>query len=203
MTGPWIAAFLVLWLTCLVTLLVVLGQARRFAGLFEAVSAYLSSEAGQAQLESIAPGEIVDDFDIRDSKGHTSNLKDLIDSRTIILFVSDECAPCVDLLEELSTDGTIAGVPTLLISTSEVRVPSISPSAHDQIYLDPEGAAMKAFRNKVTPRAFLVEKDGLVLDKEVPNLVRQLHALVRRNSPMESVAAGSVARRGGGDSSPS
>lgn len=165
-------------MTCLLILLIVLGQARRFAGLFEAVSAYLSSEAGQAQLESIAPGEIVDDFEIRDSKSHTSNLTDLIDSRTIILLVSDECAPCVDLLKELSTVDSIAGVPTLIVSTSEVRVPSVAPSVHDQIYLDTEGAAMKAFRNKVTPRAFLIEKDGLVLDKEVPNLVRQLHALV-------------------------
>ena len=181
MTWPWMVSFLMLWATCLLVLFIVLGQARRFAGLFEAVSAFLSSESGKARLESVEPGDFVVPFEVADAQGRRYPFNQIVESRSILLFVSDQCPPCIGLLDELGRHGELVdGVPVRVIATTS----NAAHGAHDHmgisVYFDVEGGAMKAFRNKVTPRAFLVEPDGIVLARGVPNHLGELRAMVLR-----------------------
>lgn len=170
--------FFTLWLAFLVVLFFSIGQARRGAALFQSLSDYLQSEAGKSQLESVDVGGVVKGFQVVDENGKGHFLEQLVTSRSIILFVSDTCAPCGPLLAEvMGTGQVIEGVPVRVISADKetgLRHRGLN------VFSDREGEAMKAFHNKVIPRAFLVDPDGLVLDRGVPNSVSQLAAMVRR-----------------------
>ncbi|MBA2732866.1 MAG: hypothetical protein H0U54_08245 [Acidobacteria bacterium] len=168
-------------------LLVVLGQVRRFSGLFEGFSAYLQSESGIAQLESIEAGDTFEEFAVTGVDGRRHASRELITERTLVLFLSADCAPCVELLTELRPiQGVVDGIPLVIISTNSNPMDQHKQEQDIEVFVDTDRQAMSAFSNKVAPRAFLVEADGLVLDKGIANSIGQLRAMVRRSGVAES-----------------
>ncbi|MGH2778827.1 MAG: hypothetical protein ACRDJB_09275, partial [Actinomycetota bacterium] len=93
-------------------------------------------------------------------------------------------------------------LPFRLIETDERggSDPRISDST--SVFLDMKGSALKAFNNVVTPRLFVVDGDGLVLEVALPRSVAHMRAITRRipggatdpGSPSERTAESETVR---------
>jgi cytochrome oxidase Cu insertion factor (SCO1/SenC/PrrC family) len=177
MSGPWIVAFLALWVVVSLSAILLLGVLRRIANVLEQAEAHLSSNPN-AELAGASPGTVISAFELRDVKGRIVRSDELLGKPAIFLFMSAACRPCLTLVEELRDDAPDTnGVALYTIfadSAGDRMLPS--PARATALY-QADRAASKVFQNGATPQAFAVDAAGVVIDSVVPRSTRELWRL--------------------------
>lgn len=83
-----------LWVTVLVTLLLVLGLARRILPILEQAEKGLRDRnAPVGAGTGLAPGPVVPDFELARSDGSAVRLSQLVDTPGVFVFVDAHCDP--------------------------------------------------------------------------------------------------------------
>jgi hypothetical protein len=169
-TGPWIAAFVGLWVVVLLVALLQLGLVRRAGSLLEQVELQLSSIQVAASIQGLAAGSRVPDVDLRDASGHRRRLREWDDEAAVFLLLSDECEPCQTLLADLrDRSGNILGHHIVAIFDEySAGLHPVLPPGMVVLYQSDESAS-QAFRTSATPHAFVTDGKGTIVASGIPN----------------------------------
>lgn len=176
MSGPWIAAFVVLALAVVAVGVLALGLLRRSASVLEALEA---SRAGAlAGPSGLPPGTRVPTFAGVDRSGAVVTRDELARGASVFLFLTPTCAPCRTLADELARRAPVhLGVPlVVVVQSSPDRDPGL-PATTDAVVFDPDASIGRAFDVNGYPYALAVDDDGVVTGGKVPGSVSDLRAL--------------------------
>jgi hypothetical protein len=195
-SAPWIAAYAVLWLAVLVVAFTMLGIVRRIGGVLEGLERRV---AGVAPDFGAAVNSTVSPFDLVDAEGRRVAFDELVAEPTLVLVMSNHCAACTTLAEQLDGVGAaIGGVPLVLVTNAEPETPY--PAGLRVLY-ERDGEATTALDNRATPQAYVLDPTGLVLDRRVPGSPAHLEEMAREQRRRAENGAGaatdvqSIARR--------
>ena len=176
MTGPWLAAFVVLWVLVLLLAVLVLGVLRRVVPVLDRL------ERGQAQAAGgfgLPVGSELPGFEARDREGGAVT-GDAIPRPGIVLFLDPECRPCRKLADELrSAAANLSRVPLAFVAPDTGAGRQLVPPA-GLVLLQTGQAISRAFQTSITPHAFLIDANGRVSDQTIPESVADLNALAAR-----------------------
>lgn len=176
MSGPWIAAFAVLWVVTLVIGFAVLGILRRVSAVLEAAEARLS-----AQNELGAPvRSIVADFQLYDERGRVVLARDDVADPVLLLLVEPGCGACRELVQELDgTGASLDGVPFAIVIEDSHRGRAFALQDGVRVLYQRHGDVFHAFRNRATPQAYVIDTGGIILARRIPASVRDLQEMAR------------------------
>ncbi|HYZ77307.1 MAG TPA: hypothetical protein VE596_08015 [Gaiellaceae bacterium] len=188
MSAPWIAAFAVLWLTVLLLTFTMIGIVRRIGGVLEGIEQRMTASPGEF---GAAVGSTISPFEVVDADGREVAFDQLVAEPTLLLVMSNHCAACTALAEQLEgVGGSIGDVPFVLVTNAEPEVPY--PATLRVLY-ERDGAATKALDNRATPQAYVLDPTGLVLDRKVPGSLRDLVAMAREQRSRAANGSGAAA----------
>jgi hypothetical protein len=173
----WIAAFVVLSLAVVLTLVVVLGFLRRAIGALELAEAGL--RGGAPDLGGVPPGAVVPSFDLVTEDGVVEWTVASAVGPTLLILVAPGCGPCARLLRDLP-EGEIDGLPyfAVLPDTEAGRAYEV-PVAVPVLYQRDNEASI-ALQSRFTPQAFVLDAGGFVLERLIPNSLSDLRTVSLR-----------------------
>lgn len=195
MSTPWIIAFLALWAVVLVTLAVTIGLLRRTGPLLEQLERRLAADA---QAEPAAWGAPVDtqvpEFRVAAENGDADTGREMTSAEliripTILLFMEEHCGPCqrvarrpaaVSALQRRELGGgatEIDGVPLRVVLDGESGRPNWLPTDIPVIY-EHRREVSRAFKNRATPQAYLVDPSRLVVRRRVVGSLSDLREML-------------------------
>lgn len=102
MTGPWIIAWVSLASLSVITAVLVLGLLRRLTLVLQDVENQLLSGD---RLGGVSIGGALPSFEVKNQMGGTAPSSDLLGGPGILLLVSQDCAPCESLVQEIADLG--------------------------------------------------------------------------------------------------
>jgi hypothetical protein len=118
--------------------------------------------------------------------------EELVTQPTLLLVMSNHCAACLKLAEQLEGVGdSVAGVPLVVVTNADPEVPY--PATLPVLY-DPNGAATKSLDNRATPQAYVLDTTGLVLDRRVPGSLADLEEMAREQRRRAENGSGAAAQ---------
>jgi thiol-disulfide isomerase/thioredoxin len=185
MSGPWIAAFVVLWVGFLALAVILLGLVRRMSPILERAEAQLGIHGGKGSFGGAPVASAVGPFQLVDSDGRTAFSREAVEEPTLLLFVAPGCQPCEQILHGLDGVGErYEDVPfhVVMEEGGEVEAPPGVSLLYERGH-----AASAAFQTVATPHAFVVDHGGLVIDHRIPGSAEDLRQMALR-------------QRGGGES---
>ncbi len=172
MTGPWLAAFVILWALVLLLALLVLGVLRRVVPLLDRLEEQQQTVPGLG----LPAGTRVPAFEAHDREGDAVTA-DAIPRPGIVLFIEPGCGPCEKLAEELRSDAAnLDGVPLVFVAPDTNEGRELVPPA-GFVLLQSGHAISHAFQTSITPHAFLVDADGRLSEHTIPESVADLNLL--------------------------
>lgn len=177
MSTPWALAFVVQWLVIVTLAVVVVGLLKRTAGALEHAEASLTAPVS---LGGIPVASRTPDFTVYNvSSSMTLTAKQLLTRATVLLFMERHCPPCRQLAAEISSTFDRADVINLqLVLDLEDGVPDWLPEDLPVVFQRRKELS-RAFENTVSPQAYLVDPDRLVLAKRVIRSVDDLREMNR------------------------
>jgi hypothetical protein len=176
MTGPWLAAFIILWVLVLLLAALVLGVLRRVLPLLDHLEQAQSRTAGEFGLPV---GSALPAFEARDREGDAVTA-DGIPRPGVVLFLDPECRPCQKLATELRSDGpNLDSVPLVLVAPDTDAGRDLVPP-NSPVLLQSGHAISRAFQTSITPHAFLVDADGRLSDQAIPESIADLNLLAAK-----------------------
>ena len=121
------------------------------------------------------------EFRVEDSEGRIVTAGDL--SKRVVLFVSAECGPC----HQLVAQGAHLDGPTVVVLSSKAKVDRTGPFVAkvralgpEHLIFDDERLFAQLLQAPGTPFAYVIDAQGRVRSKEVPQSVAQLGRLAVR-----------------------
>lgn len=179
MSGPWIAAFVVLWTVVALLVFLVLGLLRRVSGVLEGAEMRLRSSPISMLTGGLAIGEVVEAFSLTDAAGKSVRSDALLANGAVIVFMEHDCEPCQALATSLREwEGSRFVRPVFVALNEAERGEWDLGEAVTLVYQD-DRQASEALQNNATPQAFAVDSSGVVVAKSVTNSAAALTELVR------------------------
>lgn len=177
MSGPWIVVVTILWAVVLCLLLLFLGYFRRTSKLLEQAEFQLSlATTAQGGLGGLQAGAKVLPFRVENTNGSLVGSETLLSEPSIVLFMDENCDPCQALASELQRSN-LSGIARILILADGAVDDSLA--ADRRVYRQVNRSASRAFQSVSSPQAFAVATGGIIVDRLVPDSVRDLEELWR------------------------
>jgi hypothetical protein len=170
MTGPWIAAFLVLWAAVLVLAVLVLGLLRRIGPVLERAERAIRMSDALAHVDGLPPGAAVPEFDVVDPTGRRLPFADAGSGDRVVLFVDADCPACSGLADALAAEPGIAQLPIVVVTGRATSVSHYARlvAAGLPVFGQPDGAASAAFQQHASPYAVAVSANHTVVASLIP-----------------------------------
>lgn len=176
MSTAWQIAFAVQSLGILLLGVLLLGLLRRVTPTLEAVVAR-SAGYGSAAPLGLQPGSAPSNFTVSDDVGKPANLNDLLaETATLVLFLSNDCAPCAAIATEIVTlDPPPEDTRLIVIELPHMTERPMASVWWLRTYRDNERyEAANSFQTNATPHAFLLDTKGLVRRNFIPMSAHEL-----------------------------
>lgn len=172
MTGPWIIAWVALALLALVDAVLVLGLLQRLTLLLQSVEDQLLSGD---RLGGVPVGGPLPSFQVKDPMGRVVPSSDLIGGPGIMLLVSQNCAPCERLLQEMTDLGhSPTDIPLVVTAQHQDGADPGAPTFRGVFRDD---TAFDRMNIAATPIAMSYDSRGIVIARTVPNSIKSLREL--------------------------
>lgn len=167
MSGPWLVSYIVLWAVVLfqgVVIVVVLRQ----LGIM-----YLGTAQGVAR-DGIAAGQRAPEFVASGLDGGHVTLADFRGMPLLLVFGSATCAPCRGLIPDLNAFALekreeLRALFLCRGGVDEARGFASELSVQVPVAAHPDEELPEKFKTRVTPFAFLIDAEGVVLAKGLAN----------------------------------
>lgn len=177
MTGPWIAAFVALWVVTLLTAVVVLGLLRRVNTVLDSAEKRLAA-AMTPGVGGAAPGTTIGPFEAA-LDGATISSDELFPG--VFVFMSPGCEPCKGLAGELGKIGDrVDDVPVYVVLEDTPDARELPLPANVRVLYQRERAVSAAFDTNATPQAFAVDRAATVIERAVPGNAEHVRELAAR-----------------------
>jgi hypothetical protein len=173
MTGPWIVAFAALVLLVLVLSIFVLGLLGQVDAALAAVASRLPDERGA--LFGLEVGQQLPLVEFESPElGAPIRFH-----QSVVVFVSQGCAPCEVLLADLAAHATTAqGWLRVLVWEGGDERPD--PALDGWLIVARQGAVLRRmFKTSSSPSAFVVDREGRIAAAGIPNSSDDVRRLVR------------------------
>jgi hypothetical protein len=158
MSGPWLAAFVALWIVVMVLAGLVLGLLRRVEGILTRAESHSAAMIITPKF-GLHPGELVPAFMGHDASGRPVDSSDVLSAAPLVfLFVEEGCRPCGQLVTDLATEGWQANTPLVLVASNQLKSREwLNRSLGGvSVLFEENNRISDAFATGVTPNAFLV-----------------------------------------------
>ncbi len=188
MSGPWVAAFITLTVLVLLLTVTVIGLMRRTALVLERAESAISTLPGPGVAMGVGPGTEVPAFETTNSAGDRWRSHRERGRPRVMLFVDAGCAPCERLINEIQASPVSLGDAELVMVTREPDGRLSDLGNRYTVLMDTDGAVSEAFGTSITPNAFAVDADGVVVAREVPASAEALARLAGALSVMSDDA---------------
>lgn len=198
--GPWLISYIVLWAVVLLQGAVIFVLLRQL-GLM-----YLGTAQGVAR-DGLAVGQRAPDFSLPDLAGGVRSLHDAPGLPLLLVFGSASCAPCRGLMPDLNAFARERGTEfsTLYLmrgDLDEARRFAEELDVSVPVAVHPDHALADEYKARVTPFAFVISGEGVVLAKGLANNRDHLEMLLRA-SRQETRRSEKHGRNGAGEATPS
>lgn len=187
MSWPWILAFAVLCVLVLANSVVLLGLVRRLTSFMELLENRLHALQFAEELQGLGPGDVVSPFEARDSSDKLVESVALLQNGAVILLTDPGCEPCDQLAEELQRATVATGFPVYIVSEGADRYVGRFQAPLQTLYQQ-ERKVATAFRSSITPQAFAVDDNHVIVGRSVPQSVADLNRLIEQ---LQAVRGGS------------
>lgn len=197
MTDPWIVAFVALWMLVVVIGFLVLGTLRRIVPTLERLESSTLPISADALPRGLPPGARVPEFEGERGVGGQRGTSDLRGSPSFVLFLSEECHPCAQFVRDLSKDRVPElGAKLVVVVDKASLARQFTSTQGVTVFVQQDREIADAFDSNVTPHAFALDADAIVLASGTPNdwtRLRHLTQLAAKGGESEStvVAAAS------------
>lgn len=179
MSAPWIVAFAALWLLVLLLGLLTLGTLRRLDQLLVQVNAALATAMERVRRDGLQPGSRVGPFTARSIEGGSVSERDLIGSKSIVLFLNSACASCGALAADLRAGvAPDLGVRLFVVTDDADEAQAFAASRSATVLVQEAGLVARAFDSHRTPHAFYLDEFAQAISAGTPNGWAQLRALI-------------------------
>jgi thiol-disulfide isomerase/thioredoxin len=170
MTVGVIASMLALWVLIIAVALLQLGLLRRTAQVLERVEAELRVSRSGGISFGLAPGAKVRPFVAVNDQGRLATSEEILKTPTIVLFLEPGCLPCESLVDQLQQSGwdKAAGIRLLTVLTDNSESREFLKADGVDCWYQSEGVVSAAFGTSITPHAFALGPDGVVVDRSIP-----------------------------------
>jgi thiol-disulfide isomerase/thioredoxin len=178
MSGPWIAAFVCLTVLVMLLALMVLGVMRRMVGVLERAERMLANELDGISLLSAVPT-----FEVIDRAGQIVSSQQILKETSLLLFLESGCAPCRAIASDLAeSNGLIGSLPLIVVAGEEGLDDDFKLSPKIAVVRQRNREVARLFKSVATPHAFVVDEDGVVLDRVIPGARRDLERMAERQA---------------------
>jgi hypothetical protein len=183
-SGPWIAAFVVLWVVVIGILVVLIGVVRQALAIIESAGGGQNGDP-RARSDTVtslyggaAPGTRIPPFAAKTADGSVVGWEELVGRPRLCVFVGAGCPPCEELMSELAASPRGLDGASLVVFAEDATDPKLASLPPNVLVLEQlERSASAAFRSIALPQAFAVDSDGVVQATVIPNSVADLASL--------------------------
>lgn len=185
MTAAWATAFVALAILVIVLGVLVIGLLRRIAPVLDRLEAPRGEESSHVR-EGLDAGGRIGEFEAVTASGQQV-AREVITARagrSVVTFIEPGCGYCENIMAELvETPWPGDSLPLYLVlsDSEESRQRHLDASGGTVLY-QRDNAVGDAFSANITPVAFVLEGDGVVLTKLIPRHAEELVALARSAS---------------------
>jgi hypothetical protein len=170
MTDPWIVAFIALWMLVIVIGLLVLGTLRRIVPTLERLESYAPPISADAIPRGLPAGASIPELEAERAGGGQFAISDLRGSLSFVLFLSDECRPCARFVRDLTKDRVPElGARLVVVVESASLAEQVARAQGVTVLIQRERELADVFDSNVTPHAFALDADAVVLASGTPN----------------------------------
>jgi hypothetical protein len=189
MSAGWSLLIYATWAVVVVLCVATLGLLRRITPILERAESVLSDAAHGAARFGIPEGHPIPKFTARDLSGRSVSEQQVSGSAVVLLFMGPGCAPCESLAAEIAATGPSAEFSDLVLVVPDSSESRRLTADYPSVLFQTDAQVSSAFETTITPNAFAVNAQGMIVAREVPDSLDAIRRLIE------------VARGGGGDDS--
>jgi len=177
MSGAWLASYIALWAVVLVQGAVIFLLLRQL-GLM-----YMGTAQGVAR-DGLPVGQRAPEFTVTDLSGRAVSLADFRGLPLLLIFGSAHCAPCRNLIPDLNVFAHERQEELRVLFMSrgeaeETRRFADETGLRVPLAVHPDDALPEAYKARVSPFAFLIDREGVIQAKGLANNRDHLELLLR------------------------
>lgn len=177
MSGVWLASYIALWAVVLFQGFIILMLLRQLGII------YLGTAQGVSR-DGLAVGERAPDFAVAGLDGQSISLAGLRGLPLLLVFGSANCNPCRQLIPDLNVFARERQdeLRVLFLSRGEIEETRRFASEVDAqvpVATHPDSTLPDRYKARVTPFAFLIDGDGVIVAKGLANNREHLELLER------------------------
>lgn len=167
MSGAWLASYIALWAVVLFQGLVIFLLLRQLGIM------YLGTAQGVAR-DGLAVGQRAPDFALPALDGRTVALADFLSRPLLLIFGSPNCAPCRSLIPDLNAFAREKreeiGVLFLMRGEAEAAQRFVDETGIEApVAVHPDERLPDQYKARVTPFAFVIDREGIIRAKGLAN----------------------------------
>ena len=190
MSGLWLASYIALWAVVLFQGLAIFLLLRQM-GLM-----YLGTAQGVAR-DGLPVGERAPDFTVADLEGRPLSLSYFRGLPLLLVFGSPNCAPCKELIPDLSAFAQERREELRVLSLSRGDADATRRFTGDLVAqaataVHPDETLPDAYQARVTPFAFLIDGEGVIQAKGLTNNREHLDLLLHMSKEQPSSRNGAT-----------
>ena len=194
MSGAWLASYIALWAVVLFQGLAIFLLLRQLGVM------YLGTAQGVSR-DGLPVGRLAPEFTVEDLEGQSVSLADFRGLPFLLVFGSPSCAPCRNLIPDLSVFAheRREELRVLFLSRGEAEATRRFASELDgqvPMAVHPDETLPEKYEARVTPFAFLIDGEGTIRAKGLANNREHLEMLLDMGRREKSGSAGEAGRNG-------
>jgi hypothetical protein len=163
------------WLAIIALAVVVLGILRQVTPRLQATTAH---SPARLQAQGPAVGSAMPDFTGRDRYGGIITTAQLRGRPAVVLFLSADCSPCVNLAREMGASDPVEELADALVVVIDPGgVEALELPGWPRVLAMPKIEVLEVLEVRGRPFAMAVDNDWVVREKRMVNTVEQLRSL--------------------------
>lgn len=170
MTAPWAAAFVALWMLVVVLGFLVVGTLRRLAPILERLESESPPISADAAPRGLPRGTPVPEFEAKQAGGAPFGASGLRGAPSFVLFLSEDCRACARFVRDLGK-GRVPELGAQLVVVVDDAPLALELARADgvTVLVQRDRKIADIFESNVSPHAFALDAEGVVLASGTPN----------------------------------
>jgi hypothetical protein len=178
MSAGWSLLIYATWGVVVVLCVATLGLLRRITPILERAEGVLSDAVNGAARFGIPQGQPIPRFTAKDLSGRSVSHQRIFGSPVVLLFMEPGCAPCESLAAEIAATGPSVEFGDLILVVPDSSESRRLTADYPSVLFQADAEVSSAFETTITPNAFAVNAQGMIVAREVPDSIDAVRRLI-------------------------